>query len=102
MRWWIESGTPGPTLLANKDNAALIDTIPDDDAEEITPVEQCAIDVSACGGVKTTTLAGYLFSHPNDKKGQQKMHQHWFEEKTGKCGTFPDTVSRCWYEESRR
>jgi len=42
--------------------------------------------VSACGGVKMTTLAGFLFNHPNDKKGQ-----HWFEHKTGKHRTFPGT-----------
>jgi len=91
MKWWLETGTPGPILLANKDNAAVINAIADDDAEELTPAEQRAIEVSACGGVKTTTLAGFLFNHPNDKKGQQKMHQHWFEIKTGKRGAFPDT-----------
>ena len=58
--------------------------------------KQHAIDVSACGGVKTTMLAGFLFNHPNDKKGQQKMHQHWFEKKTGKHGTFPDTGNICY------
>ena len=78
-------------LLANKDNAAVIDAIPDDESEELTSAEQRAIEVSVCGGVKTTTLAGFLFNHPNDKKGQQKMHQHWFEHKTGKHRAFPDT-----------
>ena len=65
MRWWLETGTPGPILLANKDNAAVIDSIPDDDPEELTPAEQRAIEVSACGGVKATSLAGFLFNHPN-------------------------------------
>ena len=83
MRWWLETGTPGPILLANKDNAAVINTIPDDDSEELTPSEQQAFEVSACGGVKATTLAGFLSNHPNDKKGQQKMHQHWMEIKQG-------------------
>jgi hypothetical protein len=35
MRWWLETGTPGtpgPILLANKDNAAVINAIPADDS----------------------------------------------------------------------
>jgi hypothetical protein len=35
MRWWIEMGMPGPMLLANKDNAAAINTISDEDTEEL-------------------------------------------------------------------
>ena len=83
-KWWLLTGTLGPILLANKDNAAVINAIPDDDSEELTQAEQRAIGVSACGGIKAASLAGFLFNHPNDKKGQQKMHQHWFEMKTGK------------------
>jgi hypothetical protein len=98
----IETGTPGPVLLVNRNNAVVINAIPDDDddddddVKELTPAELHAIEVSACGGVKTTTLAEFLFNHPNDKKGQQKMHQHWFEKKTGKRGVFPDTRNTCY------
>lgn len=69
MRWWLDTDTPGPVLLANKDNAAVINAIPDDE-EELTPAEQHALGVSACGGVNATSLAGFLFNHSNDKKGQ--------------------------------
>jgi len=40
IKWWIENEIPGPILLANKDNAAVIDAIPDDESEELTPAEQ--------------------------------------------------------------
>lgn len=68
-KWWLETGTPGPILLANRDNAAVINAISEDNSEELTPAEQHAIGVSACGGIKAASLVGFLFNHPNDKKG---------------------------------
>jgi hypothetical protein len=91
MKWWKETGLTGPVLLANKDNAAILDALPDDNEEELTLAEQRALEVTSSGAVKATSLAGFLFNHPDDKKGQQKFHQHWFLHKTGKSKPFPDT-----------
>lgn len=94
MNWWKESKTPGPILLANKDNAAVIDEIQDDNEEELTAAEKRALEVSDSGGVKTTTLAGLIFKDKDDKKGQQKMHQYWFELKTNiEWKPFPDVAN---------
>ena len=38
-----------------------------------------------------TDLAGALFRHKDDKKGQQDSFRYFFEEAVGKVFTFPDT-----------
>ena len=43
------------------------------------------------GGPKATEIAGAIFNHQNDKKGQQDTHQDYFEEAYGYKFTFPDT-----------
>jgi hypothetical protein len=88
--WWEEAGEQGPLLLANKDNAAVIENAAND-PEEYTGAERRALEVSACGGVKATTLAGFIFNHKDDKKGHQDSFSMWFEQNTGRHVNFPDT-----------
>lgn len=90
MLFWDEHGLAGPILLANRDNAAVINNIKD--LESLSPAEQRALDVTIRGAVKAASIAGYMFNHKDDKKGQQDTYKWWFE----KCGiklNFPDTSS---------
>jgi hypothetical protein len=89
MAWWDENGIPGPILLANKDNAAVLQHI--SDSSDPTSVEQRALDASSRGGVKATSIAGALFNNKDKKKGQQETHRQYFKTATGKTCTFPDT-----------
>ena len=78
MAWWDETGTPGPILLANKDNAAVINST--ETANLNTDAVECAFNVTARGGVKATSIAGAIFNHKDDKKGQQDIFKWWFAE----------------------
>jgi len=50
MAWWLENDIEGPILLANKDNAAVLQRIQSE--ADVTPIEQRAIDCKrwSCGG----------------------------------------------------
>ncbi|KAH9946519.1 hypothetical protein B0H21DRAFT_693524, partial [Amylocystis lapponica] len=61
MGWWKEHGVDGPVLLANKDNDATLQGASSSTA--VTAAELRALEVSTCGGVKATTLAGAIFNH---------------------------------------
>jgi len=87
--WWSENSVAGPILLANKDNAAVLEQA--DDAEEYGAVEQRAHDVSSGGGVKLASLAGMIFNNKNDKVGQQGIHQQFFASRGVKVKKFPAT-----------
>lgn len=89
IAWWDENKVPGPILLANKDNAAVLEQV--EDADEYTAVEQQAYNTSSGGGVKLTSLAGMLFNNKDDKIGQQDMHQQFFLYKGIEMKRFPDT-----------
>jgi len=65
--WWKENGIPGPILLANKENAAVLQQAGSD--EELTAAEQRALTSSSGGGVKLASLAGMLFKNKDDKVG---------------------------------
>ncbi|TEB17434.1 hypothetical protein FA13DRAFT_1650221 [Coprinellus micaceus] len=43
------------------------------------------------GATKLTSLAGMIFKHKDDKKGQQDFYRMFFEEKLGYAWRFPDT-----------
>jgi hypothetical protein len=92
MAWWKETGTIGPILLANRDNAAVLENkAPDaDSAIAATTVEQRALDNTTCGGVKVASIAGAIFNHKDDKKGQQHTFSWWCQNH-GIPSTFPDT-----------
>jgi len=74
--WWLENSVPGPLLLANKDNAAVLEHA--EDADDYTAIEQRAHDNSFEGGVKLTNLAGIVFNNKSDKIGQHDIHQQFF------------------------
>ncbi|KAL5476491.1 hypothetical protein ACEPAI_3348 [Sanghuangporus weigelae] len=78
-----------PCLLANKDNAAVLD-LADDDLEE-SPAEKCAPEVSKAGGVKLMDLIGSLFNDKDDKKGWHHIFRDWCIVHLCRMFTFPDT-----------
>ncbi|KDN34700.1 hypothetical protein RSAG8_12222, partial [Rhizoctonia solani AG-8 WAC10335] len=43
------------------------------------------------GGMKLTSLAGALFNHRDDKRGQQDTYRYFFEHRLGHLPKFPDT-----------
>jgi hypothetical protein len=89
MAWWEENNVTPPILLANRDNAAVIQHA--ENIEEPTVAEQRALDTSTCGGVKLASLAGSLFNHKDDKIGQQDTYQYFFQSKQQDVSRFPDT-----------
>jgi len=56
MAWWSKNDVEGPVLLANKDNAAVLQNIRSE--ENATRIEQRAIDSSSRGGIKAASIAG--------------------------------------------
>ncbi|KAL1704011.1 hypothetical protein EV121DRAFT_184481, partial [Schizophyllum commune] len=76
-----------PVLLANKDNAAVLAGITDN--EQLTPAELRALAVSGCGAVKATTLAGMICNNKDSKKGQHDRYVWYFDEVLG-----PTTIAR--------
>ena len=69
MAWWAENNITPPILLANRDNAAVLNNL--DSLDNLTPAEQHALESTTRGGVKAASLAGAIFNHKDDKKGQQ-------------------------------
>ncbi|KAF7972903.1 hypothetical protein HWV62_16626 [Athelia sp. TMB] len=89
--WWTDNNVPGPVLLANRNNAAVLDSIPVGE-DAVTAAELRALDVSGAGGIKATSLAGAIFNHKDAKKGQQDSHRIFFQEiKDGHSTKFPST-----------
>jgi len=84
MAWWAEAGLEGPVKLMNRDNTAAA-------AEGSSAARKRAIDVSGAGGVKATSLAGAIFNHKDDKKGQQDTLQAFLTVKLRYPIAFPDT-----------
>ncbi|KAI0042914.1 hypothetical protein FA95DRAFT_1609803 [Auriscalpium vulgare] len=82
--WWIESGLVPPVKLMNCDNAAAA-------AGGSSSARARATEVSEGGGVKATSLAGAIFHHKDDKKGQQDSLQIFLEASIGFMVRFPDT-----------
>lgn len=91
MAWWETNSRTPPILLANKANASTLIGV--SSSHEATPAEQRAFDTSTRGGVKACSLAGAIFNHKDDKKGQQDLHRIYFEKIKGHATTFPDTSS---------
>jgi hypothetical protein len=88
MTWWEENDVPGPILLANRDNAAVLKHVSATDS--IVPAEQHALENTTRGGVKAAGIAGAIFNHKDDKKGQQDTFKWWFKQ-AGISLMFPDT-----------
>ncbi|KAJ7829469.1 hypothetical protein B0H13DRAFT_1655732, partial [Mycena leptocephala] len=95
MLEWKKLGVPGPVLLANKANAAVLRhvfdrTFPSDAA--LTEDEFKAFEASTRGGVKACALAGAIFNNKDQKKGQGERHVDFMTAKLGKQHhKFPDT-----------
>ncbi|KAJ7292581.1 hypothetical protein C8J57DRAFT_1042576 [Mycena rebaudengoi] len=95
MAEWPKLGLPGPILLANKDNAAILRNLLDPAVPKDSPMsaqELRAFEASTRGGVKTCALAGAIFNNKDDKKGQADRHVDFMSRKTGQQhARFPDT-----------
>ncbi|KAJ7229548.1 hypothetical protein B0H12DRAFT_1077403 [Mycena haematopus] len=95
MLEWSKIGVPGPILLANKGNAAILRNVLDPAVSAdaaLSEDELRAFQASTCGGVKTCALAGAIFNNKDDKKGQADKHVDFMTKKLGKQhARFPDT-----------
>ncbi|RPD58133.1 hypothetical protein L226DRAFT_467446 [Lentinus tigrinus ALCF2SS1-7] len=80
---WVRRGLPPPILLMNRDNEAAAEG-------GSSEAHDRAVEVSEGGGVKLASLAGALFKHKDDKKGQQDSYRIFFEA-LGISVRFPDT-----------
>jgi hypothetical protein len=87
MAWWQENNIEGPKLLANRDNAAVLN----DESDVVTPAQERALEMTARGGIKAAKIAGELFNNKNDKKGHHDVFRSWWSENVGKEFTFPGT-----------
>ncbi|KIJ34068.1 hypothetical protein M422DRAFT_263860 [Sphaerobolus stellatus SS14] len=82
---WEMIGIDGPIMLPNKDAAAAI-------TGGVEPEKP-----SQGGAVKATSLAGGIFNHKDDKKGEQDNIRYAFEATFGFPLNFPDT-NNTWYQ----
>jgi len=57
-----------------------------------TSAEELARNATTCGGVKAADIAGAIFHHKDDKKGQGSTFTYWFENE-GIPLNFPNTSS---------
>ena len=90
MAWWEENDQPGPVLLANRDNAAVLkDHLQDCDV--LTPAQERALEMTTRGGIKTAKLAGEIFNNKNDKKGHHDSFRWWWKTNFNETVTFPPT-----------
>jgi hypothetical protein len=87
--WWAKTNTPGPVLLANRDNVVALNSAPSSEPNEATVH---ALNLTGCVGVKAASNAGAIFNHKDDKKGQQDTFRWWFK-KSGIPINFPNTSS---------
>lgn len=76
MAWWRKNSISAPTLLANKDNDAMLKLA--EIVNGLDAIVKCALEASSFGGVKAASLAGVIFNHKNDKKGQLLGHASFF------------------------
>ena len=92
-KWWKERGIEGPIILANRDNDAILEerdyTIAQGD--EVTPVQEQALNRSTRGAIKTAQIAGAIFNHKDDKKGHHDFFRDWWRKHVNIPFTFPDT-----------
>jgi hypothetical protein len=90
MAWWKNNNIPGPVLLANRDNAAVLKSNKST-SNTTSAVQERALNVTTCGGVKATQLAGDILNHKNDKKGHHDTFRWWWLDNLKEQITFPDT-----------
>lgn len=85
VKTWAALGLEGPVKLMNRDNAAVVAT------PGLSVAKQKALETSGAGGIKATSLAGAIFNHKEQNKGQHDTLQVFFLEKLGYKVPFPDT-----------
>jgi hypothetical protein len=85
--WKDENKTP-PILLANKDNAAVLNA--STNSLEPTAAEKRAAEVSKRGASHATMLGGLICRNKDKKKGQQETYDWYMEEKVGVRVPYPD------------
>ncbi|KAF9478411.1 hypothetical protein BDN70DRAFT_767364, partial [Pholiota conissans] len=85
-RYWQDLNIQGPVKLMNRDNAAAV-------AMGSSLAADRANEVSEGGAVKLTSLAGAIFNHKDQKKGQQDTYRIFFEDRLGYRVDFPNTSS---------
>lgn len=83
---WTKIGVPGPVVLPNKDNNAIVN-----DKNSSVPARARVLELSGRGGVKATSIAGALFNNKDKKKGQQDTYCWYFFNVLGYTVNFPDT-----------
>ena len=88
--WWAENNVEPPVLLANRDNAAVLEDLPEDD-DTVTPAQQRAIEKTTGGAITAVQIAGAILNHQHDKKGYHDVFRWWFYECCKLVITFPDT-----------
>ncbi|KAH6912232.1 hypothetical protein BKA70DRAFT_1535548 [Coprinopsis sp. MPI-PUGE-AT-0042] len=87
MEFWkglAGAGVVGPVKLMNKDNDAAASL-------GNSQAQARANEISEGGAVKLTSLAGAVFNHKDDKKGQQDTYRSFCEARLGYSISFPDT-----------
>ena len=69
-KWWKEHGVQGLVILANRDNDTVLEEREQAIAcgDEVTPVQDHALNRSTCGAIKIAQIAGAIFNHKDDKK----------------------------------
>ena len=83
--FWSQTGQ-APILLMNRDNDAA--------ATSMDPrTQQHAAEKSIRGAIKLMELAGAIFRHKDEKKGQQDSWRYFSESRLGYAVTFPNTSS---------
>ena len=91
-KWWKEHNIEGPVLLANQDNDAVLEErdYVITQGNEITPVQEQALNHSTRGAIKTARIAGAIFNHKDDKKGHHGFFYDWWRKHVGIPFTFSD------------
>lgn len=91
--WWMKTDTPGPILLADRDNAVVLNSV--ESTSQTNEATDHTLNVTSHGGVKAARIAGTIFNHKDDQKDQQDTFWWWFKQ-SGIPINFPNTSSNCY------
>jgi hypothetical protein len=90
MGWWGKNNIEPPVLLANHDNAAILDSITLEGNIDIEAQAQ-AFEKTTRGAIKASQLARAILNNKFDKKGHYDTFRWWWAAHVGTDFTFPDT-----------
>ncbi|RDB17366.1 hypothetical protein Hypma_001834 [Hypsizygus marmoreus] len=88
QNFWILLRKTPPILLANKDNAAVLNGHVD--LSDLTAVEKRAAEVSKRGASHATMLGGMICRNKDKKKGQQDTYNFFMETRISEPIPYPD------------